>query len=34
MADHMDSIPSYHTPEERRLAAVQELQIHQPYQPS
>ena len=26
MADHMDSIPSYHTPKERQLAAVPELQ--------
>ena len=34
MADHMDSIPSYHTPKERQLAAVPELQNHQPYQPS
>ena len=34
MADHMDSIPSYHTPKERQLAAVPELQKHQPYQPS
>ena len=25
MADHMDSISSYHTPKERQLAAVQEL---------
>ena len=33
MADHMDSIPSYHTPKERQLAAVPELQNHQPYQP-
>ena len=32
MADHMDSIPSYHTPKERQLAAVPELQNHQPYQ--
>ena len=30
MADHMDSIPSYHTPKERQLAAVPELQNHQP----
>ena len=29
MADHMDSIPSYHTPKERQLAAVTELQNHQ-----
>ena len=34
MADHMDSIPSYHTPKENQLAAVPELQNHQPYQPS
>ena len=34
MADHMDSIPNYHTPNERQLAAVPELQHHQPYQPS
>ena len=34
MADHIDSIPSYHTPKERQLAAVPELQNHQPYQPS
>ena len=34
MADHMDSIPSYHTPKERQLTAVPELQNHQPYQPS
>ena len=34
MADHMDSIPSYHTPKERQLAAVPELQNNQPYQPS
>ena len=34
MADHMDSIPSYHIPKERQLAAVPELQNHQPYQPS
>ena len=34
MADHMDSIPSYHTPKERQLAAVPELQDHQPHQPS
>ena len=34
MADHMDSIPSYHTPNERQHAAVPELQNHQPYQPS
>ena len=26
MADNMDSIPSYHTPKERQLAAVPELQ--------
>ena len=25
MADHIDSIPNYHTPKERQLAAVQEL---------
>ena len=25
MADHMDSIPSYHTPKEMQLAAVPEL---------
>ena len=31
MADHMDSIPSYQTPKERQLAAVQELQNHQPH---
>ena len=31
---HMDSIPSYHTPKERQLAAVPELQNHQPYQSS
>ena len=31
---HMDSIPSYHTPKERQLAAVPELQNHQAYQPS
>ena len=29
MADHMDLIPSYHTPKERQLAAVTELQNHQ-----
>ena len=36
MANHMDSIPSYHTPKERQLAAVPELRIqdHQSYQPS
>ena len=34
MADHMDSIPSYQTPKERQLAAVPELQNHQPHQPS
>ena len=34
MADHMDSTPSYHTPKERQLAAVPELQNHQSYQPS
>ena len=34
MANHMDSIPSNHTPKERQLAAVPELQNHQPYQPS
>ena len=34
IADHMDSIPSYHTPKERQLAAVPELQNHQPYKPS
>ena len=34
MADHMDSIPSYHTRKERQLAALPELQNHQPYQPS
>ena len=34
MADHMDSIPSYHTPKENQIAAVPELQNHQPYQPS
>ena len=34
LADHMDSIPSYHTPKERQLADVPELQNHQPYQPS
>ena len=34
MADHMDSIPSYHTPKERQFAAVSELQNHQPYQSS
>ena len=28
MADHMDSIPSYHTPKERHRAAVPELQNH------
>ena len=26
MADHMDSIPSHHTPKERQLAVVAELQ--------
>ena len=26
--------PSYHTPKDRQLAAVPELQNHQPYQPS
>ena len=26
MADHKDSIPSYHTPKDRQLAAVPELQ--------
>ena len=30
--DHMDSIPSYHTSKERRLAAVLEQQNHQSYQ--
>ena len=34
MAVNMDSIPSYHTPKERQLAAVPELQNHQHYQPS
>ena len=34
MADHMDSVPSYYTPKERQLAAVPELQNHQPYHPS
>ena len=34
MADHMDSIPSYHTLNARQLAAVPRLQNHQPYQPS
>ena len=34
MADHMDSVPNYHTPKERQLAAVLELQNHRPYQPS
>ena len=34
MADHMDLIPSYHTPKERQLAAVPELRNQQPYQPS
>ena len=34
MANHMDSIPTYHTPKERQLAAVPDLQNHQPYQPS
>ena len=35
MDDHMDSIPSYmyHTPKERQLAVVPELQNHQPHQP-
>ena len=33
MADHMGSIPN-HTPKERQLAAVPELQNHQLYQPS
>ena len=27
MADHMDSIPSYHTPKERQLSAVPELLV-------
>ena len=31
VADHMDSIPGYHTPKRRQLAAVPELQKHQPY---
>ena len=34
MTDHMGSNPSYHTLKERQLAAVSELQKHQPYQPS
>ena len=34
MADQMDSIPSYHIPKERQLAAVPELQNHPPYQQS
>ena len=34
MANHIDSAPSYHTPKERQLAAVPELQNYQPYQPS
>ena len=34
MTDHMDSNPSYHTPKERQLAAVPEVQNLQPYQPS
>ena len=34
MNDQMDSIPSYHTPKERQLVAVPELQNHHPYQPS
>ena len=34
MADQMDSIPCYQTHKERQLAAVPELQNHQPYQPS
>ena len=33
-ADQMDSIPCCHTPKERQLAAVPELQNHQSYQPS
>ena len=33
MADYMDSINSYHTPKEKQLGAVPELQDHQPYQP-
>ena len=33
MTGHMDSIPSYHTPNEMQQAAVPELQIHQFYQP-
>ena len=28
IADHIDSIPSYHTPKERQLAGVPELQNH------
>ena len=36
MADQIDSALSYmyNTPKERQLAAVPELQNHQPYQPS
>ena len=34
MADHMDSILCYHTPKERQLVAMPELQNYQPYQPS
>ena len=34
MADHMNSIPSYHTLKVRQLAAVPELQNNQPHQPS
>ena len=34
MADDMNSIPSYHTPKEKQLAAVPKLQNRQPYHPS
>ena len=34
MADHIDSIFSCHTQKEKQLAAVPELQNHQPYKPS
>ena len=33
MADHMDSIPSFHTSKQKQLTAVPELQNLQLYQP-